>query len=253
MTTHAQSVAVVTGGGGPMGLAIARALGAEGRALVVNDRNEKRCAAAVESLTADGIRAVAVVSDVSTVEGAEAPIAAAVETYGRLDVLAHTVGGIKGPVSQRYWEIDDEQWAVTVNISLTAAFRCIRAATPHLKAQPGGRIVTIGSTSWAGTVAHAHYAAAKAGLVALTRSVAESLGPFDATANLVAPGGTRTLVAGHAPTGFPTDEEWKERNPLGRPNEPEDVAAAVAFLASPGARNISGQVITVAGGLNPSL
>jgi meso-butanediol dehydrogenase/(S,S)-butanediol dehydrogenase/diacetyl reductase len=236
-----------------MGLAIARALAAQDRSIVVAERHEDRCAAAVDALRAEGCDAVGVVGDVSTTSGAESAVAAALEGWGRIDVLVNTVGGMKGPVFLPFWEITDEQWSVTLDVTLSSAFRCIRAATPHFQTQRSGRIINIGSTSWAGVPEHVHYSAAKAGLFALTRAVAVALGPYDVTANVVAPGGTRTLVAGHPRSGFPNAEQWKNLNPLGRPNEPEDVADAVAFLASPAARNISGEHITVAGGLNPSL
>jgi NAD(P)-dependent dehydrogenase (short-subunit alcohol dehydrogenase family) len=127
----------------------------------------------------------------------------------------------------------------------------MRGAAKAMMAQRSGKIVNIGSTSWAGTPLHAHYAAAKAGLVALTRSAAEQLGPYNVNVNAVAPGGTMTLAADLP--GFPTADQWRTRNPLGRPNTPEDVAHTVAFLLSEQARNISGQLVTVAGGLNPSL
>jgi len=128
-------------------------------------------------------------------------------------------------------------------------FHCTQLAVPGMIERRAGRIVNIASTSWAGDALHPHYAAAKAAVVAFTRSCAVQLAPFGVNVNAVAPGPTLTGVAHRAGFGH---RDWSGI-PLGRPNEPDDVADAVLFLLSDAARNISGQLLTVAGGLNPSL
>jgi len=160
-------------------------------------------------------------------------------------------GGVKGPLNQPLLDITDEEWSRTLDINLTSAFRCMQEAARVMVERGGGRIVNIGSTSWAGSPDRAHYAAAKAGLVALTRSAATQLGPHGIRVNLVVPGATVTTVADRQDGTWVQD--WAEHNPLGRPNDVEDVADAVSFLIGDASRNISGQALTVAGGLNPSL
>lgn len=249
----AGKVAVVTGSGGAMGGAVAVRLAQAGARIVLNDRVADRVDSHRSAVEALGVETISVVASTSRTEGANAVIAAALETWGRLDVLVNVVGGIKGPVEIPVWEITDEQWDATVAISLTSAFRCTRAAAPAMMAARAGKIVNIASTAWAAPEAglHPHYAAAKAGVVAFTQSVALQLAPYDINVNAVAPGATRRSAAlvleggdVDVPSALP---------PLGRINEPEDIAEAVAYLVSPGARNVSGQLLTVAGGANPSL
>jgi len=244
-----RGAAVVTGAGGMMGGAIARLL-VDRYNLVLNDRRDS-LGPLVEELSGPGVELAPVVADVGRPEGAAAAVDAALERWGRVDVLVNVAGGIKGPIDNPVWSITDDQWSRVLQVNLSSAFYCIRRAAGPMMEQRSGKIVSIASTSWAGSPAHAHYAAAKAGLVALTRSVAEQLGPYNVNVNAVAPGGTLTLAAGIA--GFPAVDDWRDRNPLGRPNAPEDIAHTVAFLLSEQARNISGQLVTVAGGVNPSL
>lgn len=244
-------VAVVTGSGGAMGGAIAQRLAAAGASIVLNDRVADRVEAHRAAVEAQGVEAISVVSSTSRSAGARAVIDAALDRWGQVDVLVNTVGGIKGPVEVPVWEITDEQWDGTLAISLTSAFFCTREAAKAMKTRRTGHIVNIASTAWAPphSALHPHYAAAKAGIVAFTRAVALQLAPYDVTVNAVAPGATRrsadvTLDGGDVSTA---------EVPLGRINDPADIAAAVAYLVSPGARNVSGQLITVAGGLNPAL
>jgi NAD(P)-dependent dehydrogenase (short-subunit alcohol dehydrogenase family) len=247
-----REVFVVTAAGGPMGSAIARRLAGSGARILCGDRRPGSMDDLAAELRGSGSLLGVVHADLSTREGAHALIGAGLERSDRIDGLINVVGGVRGPLDQPLWEITAEQWTKTVALNLDSAFHCLSEALPTLMAQRSGRIVNIGSTSWAGSPERAHYAAAKAGLVALTRSAATQLGPYDITVNLVAPGGTQTTAAERS-CALQPGADWSARNPLGRPNRPEDVAAAVAFLVSPDARNISGQVLTVAGGLNPSL
>jgi NAD(P)-dependent dehydrogenase (short-subunit alcohol dehydrogenase family) len=243
-------IAVVTAAGGLMGGAITRALGESGHHLLLNDL--RACLdKPADGFRNHGVEVVTVVADVSTTDGAQEVIDTAVKQWGRIDVLVNVAGGIKGPINNPLWEITAEQWSRTIAINLDSAFFCTQHAARVMMNNGGGRIVNIASTSWAGSPLHAHYAAAKAGLVSLSRSAAQQLGPYDINVNVIAPGGTMTLAAERPE--FPSEESWRTRNPLGRPNQAEDIAEAVTFLTSPAARNISGQVLTVAGGLNPSL
>ncbi|QFU89540.1 3-oxoacyl-[acyl-carrier-protein] reductase FabG [Amycolatopsis sp. YIM 10] len=243
-------VAVVTAAGGPMGAAIARRL-APTHALVLNDRSADRLGTTAEALCAGGAAVVTVVGDVSDRATAVALRENAVARWGRLDALVNVAGGVKGPLNQPILDITDDQWSRTLDINLTSAFRCLQEAARVMADAGAGRIVNIGSTSWAGSPDRAHYAAAKSGLVALTRSAATQLGRHGITVNVIVLGATTTTVVDRRDGSWVQD--WTAHNPLGRPNTVDDVADAVEFLLGPGSRNISGQALTVAGGLNPSL
>jgi NAD(P)-dependent dehydrogenase (short-subunit alcohol dehydrogenase family) len=244
----AGQVAVVTGSGGAMGGAIAERLAAAGVHIVLNDRVADRVDAHRAAVEAHGVEAVSVTASTSRPDGARTVIAAALDTWGRLDILVNTVGGIKGPIEVPVWEITDEHWNGTLAVSLTATFLCTREAARVMIGQRSGKIVNIASTSWAPphSALHPHYAAAKAGVVAFTRAVALQLAAYDVNVNAVAPGATRRDAA-------VVDDGAAPLPPLGRINDPADIAGAVAYLVSPDARNVSGQLITVAGGLNPAL
>ena len=197
MTGHwlAGQVAVVTGSGG----AIAMRLAAAGARIVLNDRIPECTDVHRAAVEAHGVPAVSVTASTSRPLGARAVIAAALGTWGWLDILVNTVGGIKGPVRVPVWDITDEQWDGTVAVSLTATFLCTREAAPVLCtreaapvmiAQRSGKIVNIASTSWAppDSALHPHYAAAKAGVVAFSRAVALQLARYNVNVNAVAPG-----------------------------------------------------------------
>jgi NAD(P)-dependent dehydrogenase (short-subunit alcohol dehydrogenase family) len=248
---RARRVAVVTGAAGGIGGGITNALAADGYALVVNDRRSGPCQDQAALLREQGHEAVAAAGDVTSRAGADSLIASALDAWGRVDTLVNVVGGLKG-MSVPVWEMTEDQFDFTIKLNLRTVFLCTQAALRPMMAQRSGSIVNITSISYAGAPEHAHYAAAKAGVTAFTRSVATQVGPFDITVNAVSPG--TTLTAAVAQAGLALDGvDWSKENPLGRANSPDDVAAAVVFLASPGARNISGQILTVAGGLNPSL
>jgi NAD(P)-dependent dehydrogenase (short-subunit alcohol dehydrogenase family) len=245
-------VAVVTGSGGAMGGAIAQRLAADGLDIVLNDRLADVVDTHRAAVESHGVSAHSVTASVSRPEGARTLLGATMERFGRIDVLVNTVGGIKGPVTAPVWEIADEEWAGTLALSLTATFLCTREAAPLMIAQRSGRVVNIASTSWAAPHAglHPHYAAAKAGVVAFTQATALQLAPYDITVNAVAPGATYASAASPAAARH---QDAQELPPLGRINDPRDIAGAVAYLAGADARNVSGQLLTVAGGLNPRL
>lgn len=243
---------MVTGSGGAMEGAIA-VLASAGANIVLNDRLAEQVDNHRAAVEAHGVKAVSVVASTSRSSGARDVVAAALDTWGRIDVLVNTVGGLKGPVLANVWEITDEQWDRTIAVSLSSAFYYVRQAAPHMIEQRSGKIVNIASTAWAPPHAglHPHYSAAKAGVVAFTKAVAMQLGPYDINVNAVAPGATHRR-SDVAISGGAVDAGAAEL-PLGRINDPADIAGAVGYLVSPEARNVSGQLITVAGGLNPSL
>lgn len=240
-----------------MGGAIAIRLAEEGADVALNDRVDDRTRTHEEAIAATGQDVLCVTSNVTRRDGAEALVGAAVDRWGRIDVLVNVVGGIKGPVVNPMWKITEEDWEITIGLNLRGTFHCTQLVAPGMIERRFGKIINVASTSWAGEPAHAHYAAAKAGVVAFTRSTATQLGPYNINVNAIAPGATERAIsidmgidaAGAAPTASTTSD----LGPLGRKNLPVDIANAALFLVSEESRNISGQVLTIAGGSNPSL
>jgi 3-oxoacyl-[acyl-carrier protein] reductase len=236
-------VAVVTGSARNIGRAIAIALAAGGAAVVVNARRALQDAEAVaETIRSAGGRAVAHVADVSDPEAAAALIAAAIDRFGRLDVLVNNAS-VRREVD--FASLDYREWRDIVGTTLDGAYLCSRAALPHLVASGEGSIVNIGGlSSHMGAPRRAHVIAAKAGLVGLTRALAHDLAPHRITVNCVAPGLIDTARSGPEPS-----HHQSLATPVGRKGRPEEIANLVRFLCGPGARYITGQTIHANGGL----
>jgi len=240
-------VAVVTGGSRGIGRAIALRLAASGARVVVNyHRNEAAANEVVEQVRANGGEAIAVQGDVSQPAQAQALIEAAQKAFGRVDVLVNNAGTTRDTLIMR---MSEEDWDLVIDTNLKGTFNCIKAATRPMMRQRYGRIVNVTSVSGlGGNAGQANYAAAKAGLVGLTKTVAKELGSRNITCNAVAPGYVPTDLTGSLPPEFV--ELALQRTLLGRAGTAEDMAAAVAFLASDDASFITGQVLTVDGGLS---
>ena len=255
--------AVVTGSGGAMGGAIALRLAADGADVALNDRLPDLTGETEKAIRDLGRDAVSVTANVTRREGAEELVTAALKRWGRIDILVNVVGGVRPPVVNPIWNISEDDWEFAMGLNLRGTFHCTQLVCRGMMERRWGKIVNIASNSWAGEAMHAHYSVAKAGVVAFTRSVATQLAPFNINVNAVAPGGTRrsARIAAHIDASpDPIDERVAfpfpsvaTTGPLGRTNEPIDIANTVLFLASEESRNISGQLITVAGGNNPSL
>jgi len=239
-------VAVVTGSSRGIGRAIAVRLAAGGAKVVVNYRgNEAAANEVVEQIKAQGSEAIAVQADVGRTAEAEALIEAAKKAFGRVDILVNNAGTTRDTLLMR---MSEEDWDVVIDTNLKGAFNCIKAASRQMMRQRYGRIVNITSVSGlVGNAGQANYASAKAGLIGLTKTVAKELGSRNITCNAVAPGYVHTDLTADLPPDL--IQLAIDRTPLGRTGTVEDMAAAVAFLASDEASFITGQVLAVDGGL----
>jgi NAD(P)-dependent dehydrogenase (short-subunit alcohol dehydrogenase family) len=232
---------LITGAGRGIGAATARRFAAEGARVLVADVDPGRAEA-----TAAEIGATPYACDVGDTASVEAAVGHAVQTFGGLDVLVNNAYAA-GCNPARFDEHDDAEWAHDLDITLTGAMRCSRAALPHLAAAGGrGAIVNVGSVNAERYFGGHAYSAAKAGLAAMTRTLAVEAAPRGVRVNLVEPGTVRTPVwAGRERLLDAAAAHY----PLGRVGEPEDIAAAIAFLASADAAWITGVVLPVDGGL----
>jgi 3-oxoacyl-[acyl-carrier protein] reductase len=245
-----ERTAVVTGGGGGIGAATARRLAAEGAAVAILDRDGGLAEATASGLRSAGARALAVQCDVTSSSDVDGAMDRVVQELGSLDVLVNNAGLTR---DQLLFRMTDDDWDVVIDVNLKGAFLCTRAAQRHMVANKYGRIVNLSSTSALGNRGQANYAAAKAGLQGLTRTLAIELGPFGITVNAVGPGyiATGMTEATAQRVGMEATEHQRlaaEANPLKRVGQPEDVASVIAFLASDDASYVSGQVLYISGG-----
>ncbi|MBO9498624.1 MAG: 3-oxoacyl-[acyl-carrier-protein] reductase [Novosphingobium sp.] len=238
--------ALVTGASGGIGSAIARSLASQGARLALSGSNSAKLRAFREELNADyGHDHVEITCDLSNATQVEELVPAAVDTLGKLDILVNNAGITRDNLAMR---MKDEEWDAVIRINLEAAFRLMRAASKPMMKARFGRIVTITSVVGAtGNPGQVNYAAAKGGLVAMSKSLGQELASRNITVNCVAPGFIRTAMTEVLPDA--QKEALNARIPMGRMGEGEDIGAAVAFLASKEAGYITGQTLHVNGGM----
>jgi len=239
--------AIVTGAVRGIGKATALKLAADGFQVVVNYRgDESEAAQVVSEIQAAGGTASAIRADVTDSDQVGTMIEETVNAFGRLDVLVNNAGITRDTLIMR---MKDEDWDAVLTTNLKSAFLCSKAAIRPMMRQRYGRVINLTSVvGLVGNAGQANYAAAKAGIVGLTKSLAREIGSRGITVNAVAPGFIETRLTDAIPENL--KPRMLEQIPLGYFGAPEDVAAAVAFLASAEARYITGAVLTVDGGMS---
>lgn len=236
-------VALVTGGSRGIGLAIAKSLAEAGASIAVVGRNEERAVEAAATLPGDGHRGYGV--DVSNSEAVDALIKTVEADIGPIDILINNAGVTRDNVLMR---LKDEDWTDVLDTNLRGAFNTIRAVSRGMMKRRAGRVINISSVvGISGNKGQANYAASKAGLIGLTKSVARELASRGVLVNAIAPGYIDTDMTSDLPEA--AREALLEQISLGRLGEPEDIAGVVRFLAGPAASYMTGQVLVVDGGM----
>ncbi len=238
-------VALVTGASQGIGEAIAKGLAKQGALVVCAARTEAKLQSVVAAIQADGGKADHVVMDLASSDSVRAAVAAVVERHGAIHILVNNAGITRDKL---LIQMKEEDFSVVIDTNLKGAWTAIQASTKPMMKQRWGRIINIASVvGQMGNAGQSNYVAAKAGLIGLTKSVARELASRNVTANAIAPGYIETEM-----TSGLSDEvkaEFNKTIPLGRMGTPGDIAAAVVFLASDEAAYVTGQVLSVNGGM----
>jgi NAD(P)-dependent dehydrogenase (short-subunit alcohol dehydrogenase family) len=253
-------VALVTGAGSGIGQAIALALAEAGATVAAADIDAAAARHTAERAAQKGVRTLAVEVDCGDVKSIDAMVARTVAEFGRLDIMVNNAGVTR---HADIMDLTEEDWDRIHRVNAKGVFFCLQRAAREMIARGGGRIINMASISGRGYAgaSNAAYAASKGAVISLTKMAAQQLGRHNINVNAICPGVTmtplseRNLASRAAARGLSVDQMRAERErliPIGRANTPADIAAMALFLASPGARNITGQSYNVDGGLVPS-
>lgn len=236
--------ALVTGAARGIGKAIALKFAAEGANIAFTDLEVN--AETEQEIAALGVRAKSYASNAADFQQTEEVVAQVKEEFGSIDILVNNAGITKDGLMLRMTE---QQWDAVIAVNLKSAFNFIHAVVPIMMRQRGGSIINMASVVGVhGNAGQSNYAASKAGLIALAKSVAQEMGPKGIRANAIAPGFIETAMTAALPDNV--REEWKKKIPLRRGGQTEDIANTALYLASDLSSYVSGQVIQVDGGMN---
>ncbi len=238
-------VALVTGGSSGIGTAIVKNMAGEGANVVFTyHSNEEGAKAVLSEIEAIGVKGGYFQADMADFCRAQEIIDNVISMFGTLDILVNNAGANQDKV---IWKMTESMWDEVIDTDLKGVFNYIRAATPTFREKKSGRIITVSSiNALRGKFGQSNYAAAKAGVIGLSKSVAKELGRANVTVNVVCPGLIATKMIQSMPDDF--KEKALEEIVLGRIGTPEDVAEMISFLASKKSRHITGEVIKVDGG-----
>jgi 3-oxoacyl-[acyl-carrier protein] reductase len=238
--------ALVTGAAGGIGSAISHALAKQGARLALSGTNPAKLRAFREELNETyGHDHVEITCDLSNTEQVEHLVPATIDTLGKIDILVNNAAITRDNLAMR---MKDEEWDAVIRVNLEAAFRLMRAASKPMMKARFGRIISVTSVvGTTGNAGQANYAAAKAGLVGMSKSIAQELATRGVTVNCVAPGFIRTAMTDVLPDT--QKDALNARIPMGRMGEGTDIGAAVAYLASRDASYVTGQTLHVNGGM----
>ncbi|MFQ5829803.1 MAG: 3-oxoacyl-ACP reductase FabG [Candidatus Methylomirabilia bacterium] len=238
-------IALVTGAAGGIGEAAARRFAREGALVAVNDANAAGAERVAQELQGDGGKAMAVAGDVTRRAQVEEMVRRILSAWGRIDILVNNAGINRDAMAAKMTE---EQWDEVLDVNLKGTFLCAQAVLPGMRERGWGRVVNTSSIGSLGNIGQANYAASKAGVIGLTKTLALEYAKYGVTVNCVAPGATMTAML----AGVPDHIKAKiiEKIPVGRIASPEEIAHVHCFLASDEAAFITGQVIFVDGGMS---
>jgi 3-oxoacyl-[acyl-carrier protein] reductase len=236
---------VVTGSGRGLGRAYALALAGEGAAVVINDVDEQNAGSVVEEIRSSGGRAAASIGSVGSFEYAEQLVSTCVQEFGKIDVLVNNAGIVR---DRTLLKMSEEEFDAVYQVHARGTFACTRFAAAQMREQGGGVIINVSSTTGlCGNIGQTNYAAAKAGILGMTRTWAQELGRYNIRTNAVVPTAVTDMVKtipgmeSLDPDNIPEDLRNRYLGP------PEDVAAAVVFLASDAAADLNGQIVALGG------
>lgn len=239
--------ALVTGATRGIGRAIALRFASEGANVAFTYRSQNEAAQSLMAeIEAMGVQAKGYSSDAASFEDAHAVVEDVKAVFGRIDILVNNAGITKDGLMMR---MDEAQWDAVIDTNLKSAFNFIHACTPIMARQRGGSIINMSSVvGVAGNAGQCNYAASKAGLIGLSKSIAKEMGPRGIRSNCIAPGFIATDMTSALPENV--RQEWEKQIPMRRGGTPEDVAGVALFLASELSSYVTGQVISCCGGMN---
>lgn len=239
-------IALITGAARGIGKAIALKYASEGANIAFTDLViDENAENTKKELEAFGVKVIAIASNAASFDESHTVVEQVVKEFGKLDILVNNAGITKDGLMMR---MSEQQWDAVINVNLKSAFNFVHAVTPVMMRQKSGCIINMSSVvGVSGNAGQANYSASKAGMIGLAKSIAQELGSRGVRANAVAPGFIITEMTGKLPEDV--KKQWAEQIPLKRGGTPEDVANVCTFLASDLASYVTGQVISVCGGM----